>query len=50
MAPDFAPRIIGKIRLPAPKNSPKSIEATKVYCFPVSFVFIRFSFVIFVKF
>ena len=37
LAPALAPSIIGKIRLPAPKNIPKSIDATSAYCFPVNF-------------
>ena len=37
-APVCAPRMRGKIRLPAPKNRPKSMEAIRRVSLPLSFV------------
>ena len=40
LLPACCPKATGKIRLPAPKNIPKSILATETYSRKESFVFI----------
>ena len=37
LLPAIWPRCTGKMRLPAPKNMPNNVPATRIFCFEVNF-------------